>query len=135
MQGFVFLNPTANVISLWERLLDLARIDDDRESRSWATTNLLLDPAGLNRDLDPSSRRPASPIDTNDNDEDAMPSGYGQAEFESPWAGGMDVKVLDRKRYRTSTGKLDGHAFTRARESEAIYFQCQCCEDLVGFFF
>ncbi|KAL8278784.1 hypothetical protein RQP46_008853 [Phenoliferia psychrophenolica] len=135
--GFVFLNPTANVISLWERLLDLARIDDDRESRSWATTNLLLDPAGLNRDLDPSSRHPINPkasggssTEEDDEADDIVASGYGQAEFESPWAGGMDVKVLDRKLYRTSTGKLDGHAFTRARESEAIYFQCQCCEDL-----
>ncbi|KAK4699720.1 hypothetical protein P7C70_g6537, partial [Phenoliferia sp. Uapishka_3] len=125
--GFVFLNPTANVISLWERLLQLSRVDDDLESRSWATTNLLLDPMGLNRQVAPEAKDKKS---TEDEEDDAVPSGYGQTEFESPWAGGMDVKILDRKRFRTSTGKLEGNAWGRAEAGKAIYFQCKCCEDI-----
>ncbi|KAM0753511.1 hypothetical protein T439DRAFT_353309 [Meredithblackwellia eburnea MCA 4105] len=128
--GFVFLNPTENVISLWRRLLEIARIDDEEEIRSWASTNLLLDPTGSNRH---GKHAPIGNVTDNlfDDDTDAVASGYGQTEFESPWAGGLDVKVLDRKRFRTSTGRLDGHAFSRAMASQALYFQCTCCEDQV----
>lgn len=62
--------------------------------------------------------------------DEAVEGGYGQSQFQSAWGGGMDVKVLDRKRFRSSTGR-DGGSFGGVMNSPAIYLHCACCEDLV----
>lgn len=99
--------------------------------------NLLLDPKGEPRIHQPT---PASASLISDGvmddgyDDEAVESGYGQSEFVSAWGGGTGVKVLDRKRFRSSTGR-DGGSFGGVglinKANNAIYLHCACCEDLV----
>lgn len=53
--------------------------------------------------------------------------GYGQSEFESAWGGGVDVRVLDPRRFRKSVG-----APKEGEGSEALYLHCVCCGDPVS---
>lgn len=132
LQGFAFLNPTHSVISLCRRLLDISLSDAD-ERRRYATTNLLLDPTGFNRDIHQSEathKHDDKEFDTEDHA--VVNAGYGQTEFESSWSGGMDVKVLDRQRFRTSSGKLAKMDWMREKTSLAIYHHCVCCGDKVS---
>ncbi|SCV73539.1 BQ2448_7465 [Microbotryum intermedium] len=135
--GFIFLNPTKHVISLFQRLLDLSR-GPDEEDHIWCTTNLLLDPLGARRDLSHVAP-PHSPGEDEDlfaeragAIDDAVESLYGQGEFESGWGGGIDVKVLERKKFRTSTGRLARMEWERERNEEAVYFHCICCGGLAS---
>lgn len=64
--------------------------------------------------------------------------GYGQPEFQSPWGGGIDVKVLDKRRFRRTKGNPgavgDGFKVEKKKgkkEIVPIYFQAQCSQDLV----
>ncbi|KAI5481222.1 hypothetical protein MNV49_005657 [Pseudohyphozyma bogoriensis] len=130
--GFLFLNPTASVITLWRRLLELSQGgEDDAESRFWSNVNLLLDPTGSHPQINtaPPKQKNSTMGDANVFDESTHETGYGQAEFVSPWAGGMDVKVLSKSRFRATSAMLDGHAFSRTRDGRAAFFQCSACED------
>ncbi|KDE07727.1 hypothetical protein MVLG_02001 [Microbotryum lychnidis-dioicae p1A1 Lamole] len=135
--GFIFLNPTKHVISLVQRLLDLSR-GPDEEDYIWRATNLLLDPSGARRD----TAHVAPPHSPGEDEklfaertgavDDAVESLYGQAEFESGWGGGIDVKVLERKKFRTSTGRLARMEWEREKDEQAVYFHCICCGDLAS---
>ncbi|SCZ95018.1 BZ3500_MvSof-1268-A1-R1_Chr11-3g03548 [Microbotryum saponariae] len=135
--GFIFLNPTKHVISLFQRLLDLSR-GPDEEDHIWRTTNLLLDPSGARRDT-AHVAPPHSPgedeklfVERTGAVDDAVDSLYGQAELESGWGGGIDVKVLERKKFRTSTGRLARMEWEREKNEQAVYFHCICCGDLAS---
>ncbi|KAK4050608.1 hypothetical protein OIV83_003334 [Microbotryomycetes sp. JL201] len=128
--GFIVLNPTSNVISLWQRLLDITLVPAPQR-RVWSTTNLLLDPAGADRDHSRAHSLPL-PADKINTEDDGIASSYGQSEFESPWAGGIDVKVLDRKRFKTSSGRLSKVDWENDRQDLAIYHHCVCCGDPVS---
>ncbi|KAM0791702.1 hypothetical protein ACM66B_003974 [Microbotryomycetes sp. NB124-2] len=127
--GFIVLNPTSNVISLWQRLLDITLVPAPQR-RVWSTTNLLLDPSGADRDHSRAHSLPP-PADKINTEDDGIASSYGQSEFESPWAGGIDVKVLDRKRFRTSSGKLSKLEWEKDQQDLALYHHCVCCGDAV----
>ncbi|KAK4054972.1 hypothetical protein OIO90_003313 [Microbotryomycetes sp. JL221] len=126
--GFIVLNPTSNVISLWQRLLDISLVPSPQR-RVWSTTNLLLDPSGTDRDHSRAHSLPL-PADKIDTEDDGLASSYASTEFESPWAGGIDVKVLDRKKFRTSSGKLSKVQWDKHDQDDlAIYHHCVCCGD------
>lgn len=128
--GFALFNPTAAVISLFYRMVEISHLSSI-ERASWATTNLLLDPTGASRGVQtrpPSDRTKQTQDNEQDEglyDEDALSAGYGQAEFQSAWAGGLDVKVLSRQKFTPSTTALfAAHAFSRGK---AVWFHCACC--------
>lgn len=62
-------------------------------------------------------------------------SEYGQVEFESPWDGGLDVRVLDAKRFKTSEGRLGRKVFDfeKKKGADALYWHCACCGDEVRY--
>ena len=134
-QGFIYLNPTKNVISLWHQ------INSTSSSQLIADPNLiypnlLLDPKGEPR-IHQSTPVSASTFSDGVDDvylDEAVEGGYGQSQFRSAWGGGTDVKVLDRRMFRSSTGK-DGGSFGGVMNSPAIYLHCACCEDLVRLLF
>lgn len=128
----MYLNPTRSVISLCKRLLDIS-LETPDERKRYTTTNLLIDPTGFNRDIHQSElthRHEDKEFDPEDHA--VINAGYGQAQFESSWAGGMDVKVLDRVKFRTSSGKLAKMDWMREKTSQAIYHHCVCCGDAVS---
>ncbi|GAA6008812.1 uncharacterized protein JCM10292_004679 [Rhodotorula paludigena] len=134
--GLAYFNPTQHVISLLRKVLSITLLPLERDRLGWASTNLLLDPTGQQRDFKhvPPMHHAAA-LDENlflDEAHDKLAhAGYGQVEFESPWDGGIDVRVLDPKRFRTSTGRLGKRAFDfeRARERDTLYWHCLCCGD------
>ena len=64
---------------------------------------------------------------------DTAAASYGSASFESPWDGGIDVRVLDPQRFKTSEGRLGRRlfAFEKERQRETLYWHCACCGDSV----
>lgn len=123
-QGFVFLSPTAGTISLLTRMLS---IHISGTQPLWSSTNLLLDPEGLARgykQITPVSLsvEVAAVRDDGLFELERVEVGYGQSEFESAWGGGVDVRVLDPKKFKTTVGvPKEGEG------SEALYLSCVCC--------
>ncbi|GAA5832510.1 hypothetical protein JCM11251_001353 [Rhodosporidiobolus azoricus] len=136
--GYLFVNPTQRTISLFRKLLEISLLLSDEERLSWASTNLLLDPSGTQRSrTNVAPKHSDNELDENIfDDEDEAPAGgkneYGQVEFESPWDGGVDVKVLDPKRFRTSEGRLGRKTFDFEKKEgvEKLYWHCVCCGDV-----
>lgn len=138
-QGVSFFNPTQRTISLFQKLLNIAELPLERDRLTWASTNLLIDPRGELRDFQHTHTQPKRPSVLDDDIFDNEPSiaakaGYGQVEFESPWDGGLDVRILDVKKFRTSSGRLGRKQFDfeKKRREEALYFHCLCCGDVVS---
>ncbi|GAA6040288.1 hypothetical protein JCM8097_009402 [Rhodosporidiobolus ruineniae] len=136
--GFSFINPTQRTISLFAKLLDVALLPSPADRLTWASTNLLLDPSGQQRNSHHTapSHSQSDALDENlfDEDVEAPAEGkneYGQIEFESPWDGGLDVRVLDPKRFRTSEGRLGRQVFDfeKKRGEGKLYWHCVCCGD------
>jgi hypothetical protein len=127
--GFIFLNPTQNVISLYIRILAIISGPD---AASWGQTNLLLDPEGRSRGHKEQvvvfSQTDMTDRDDGLFEDDALEGGYGQSEFVSAWGGGLDVKVLSRKRFKSAIGI----STVREAGSVAVYLHCSCCEDVVS---
>ncbi|BGP25599.1 hypothetical protein Rt10032_c06g2984 [Rhodotorula toruloides] len=135
--GISFFNPTQRTISLFQKLLNIAELPLERDRLTWASTNLLIDPRGEQRDFQHTHAQPKRPSVLDDDIFDNAPSfaakaGYGQVEFESPWEGGLDVRILDVKKFRTSSGRLGRKQFDfeKKRREEALYFHCLCCGDV-----
>ncbi|BGP41186.1 hypothetical protein JCM10449v2_005160 [Rhodotorula kratochvilovae] len=135
--GISFFNPTQHVISLFRKLLTISLLSE-RERYTWASTNLLLDPTGQQRDskhvppvYEPSLDENLFADDAGDEPDSVGAGGYGQVEFESPWGGGIDVRVLEARRFRSSEGKLGRRLFEfeKERAGEALYWHCECCGD------
>lgn len=139
VQGTSYFNPTQRTISLFQKLLNIAELPLERDRLAWASTNLLIDPQGQLRDFQHTHNQPKRPSLLDDDIFDNEPSvaakaGYGQVEFESPWDGGLDVRILDVKKFRTSSGRLGRKQFDfeKKRHEEALYFHCRCCGDVVS---
>jgi len=105
----------------------------DREG--WASTNLLLDPSGEQQYKKRVPPVHKTGLDENlyDDAPDTAAASYGSASFESPWDGGIDVRVLDPQRFKTSEGRLGRRlfAFEKERQRETLYWHCACCGDSV----
>ncbi|GAA6023998.1 hypothetical protein JCM10207_006850 [Rhodosporidiobolus poonsookiae] len=136
--GLSFVNPTQRTISLFRKLLDIALLPSEEDRLGWASTNLLLDPSGQQRDWHRSApKHSTAELDENlyeDVDAPVPAEGkteYGQVEFESPWDGGLDVRVLSPKSFSTNEGRLRRGAFDfeKKKAGEALYFHCVCCGD------
>ncbi|GAA6053401.1 hypothetical protein JCM3770_002305 [Rhodotorula araucariae] len=131
--GFAFFNPTQHVISLFRRLLVISLLGE-RERNTWASTNLLLDPTGQQRGSKYTLPVHQPPLDEDlfdEESESAAGSTYGQVEFESPWGGGIDVRVLDVRRFRSSEGRIGRRMFEPEKDNTnpALYWHCECCGD------
>lgn len=118
-------------------MVEIARLPLARDRNTWASTNLLLDPSGEFRNYEMAAPRRADALDENLFDESPNENGgtgYGQAEFESSWDGGLDVRVLDRRYFRSSTGKLSRKQFDYDQQhaEDLLYFHCVCCGDPVS---
>ncbi|GAA5855977.1 hypothetical protein JCM9279_001393 [Rhodotorula babjevae] len=131
--GFSFFAPTQRVISLFDRLLVIARHMRQKDRDGWASTNLLLDPSGEQqyKKRVPPSHKPGLDENLYDDEPDTAAASYGSASFESPWDGGIDVRVLDPQRFKTSEGRLGRRlfAFEKERQRETLYWHCACCGD------
>ncbi|GAA5922535.1 hypothetical protein JCM1841_006191 [Sporobolomyces salmonicolor] len=134
--GFFVAQPTQHVISLFSTLLNITLLASDGERSTWASVNRLLDPNGQQRE-----GHEAEPVYTSSSDSvndenlfapDDTDDTYGQSEFESPWDGGLDVRVLDRKKFRTNDGKLERRMFEFEKRAgdQAVYWHCSCCGDI-----
>ncbi|GAA5917369.1 hypothetical protein JCM6882_006340 [Rhodosporidiobolus microsporus] len=136
--GYLFVNPTQRTISLFRKLLEIAITPSAEERASWASTNLLLDPSGQQRSRsNVAPKHSTSELDENifEDEEEAPAEGkneYGQIEFESPWEGGVDVRVLNPKLFRTSEGRLGRRTFDFEKQDgvEKLYWHCVCCGDV-----
>ncbi|GAA5848888.1 hypothetical protein JCM8547_006380 [Rhodosporidiobolus lusitaniae] len=134
--GFFFVNPTQRTISLLHKLYDLSTLSSAQDRATWASTNFLLDPSGQQRNSHRAAPTHSEELDENlfEDDVEAAAEGkneYGQIEFESPWEGGLDVRVLDPKRFKTSEGRLGRRTFDfeKARGNAKLYWWCTCCGD------
>lgn len=132
--GIAVYNPSLRVITLLQKMVEIARLPLARDRNTWASTNLLLDPSGEFRNYEMAAPRRADALDENLFDESPNENGgtgYGQAEFESSWDGGLDVRVLDRRYFRSSTGKLSRKQFDYDQQhaEDLLYFHCVCCGD------
>ncbi|GAA5961657.1 hypothetical protein JCM21900_004631 [Sporobolomyces salmonicolor] len=134
--GFFIAQPTQHVISLFSALLNITLFASDGERSTWASVNRLLDPNGQQR-----AGHEAEPVYTSSSDSvndenlfapDDTDDTYGQSEFESPWDDGLDVRVLDRKKFRTNDGKLGRRMFEFEKRAgdQAVYWHCSCCGDV-----
>ncbi|GAA5871048.1 hypothetical protein JCM1840_007578 [Sporobolomyces johnsonii] len=134
--GFVLANPTQRVISLFSAILDIALLSSDVERFTWANINLLVDPRGQQRGDHEEEPVYTSSSDSIDDEnlfaDEGTDDAYGQTEFESSWDGGLDVRVLDRKMFRTNDGKLGRRMFEfeKRKGDQAVYWHCRCCGDL-----
>lgn len=100
---------------------------------SWASTNLLLDPEGLSRGGESetiSNRLEKGAEGEFGGFEDwTMQDLYGQSEFLSTWAGGLTVKILPHKKFRSTLGLREGGV---GDGDQALYMHCACCTDPVS---
>ncbi|GAA5992850.1 hypothetical protein JCM10908_001372 [Rhodotorula pacifica] len=132
--GIAVYNPSQRVISLFQKMVEIARLPLARDRNTWASTNLLLDPSGIYRNYEMVAPRHADALDENLFDESPNAGGsigYGQIEFEASWDGGLDVRVLDRRHFRSSAGKLERKQFDYDQQhaGDLLYFHCVCCGD------
>ncbi|GAA5902044.1 hypothetical protein JCM8208_006671 [Rhodotorula glutinis] len=131
--GFSFFAPTQRVISLFDRLLVISRHMRQKDRDGWASTNLLLDPSGEQQYKKRVPPVHKTGLDENlyDDEPDTAAASYGSSSFESSWDGGIDVRVLDPRRFKTSEGRLGRRlfAFEKERQRETLYWHCACCGD------
>ncbi len=94
--------------------------------------NLILVPTGLPQSISSvQSATSLTDIDdgvivTDEMLDHGVASAYGQRVFTSSWDGGMDIRVLERKRFRSHNGQ--GTKFDGVRERDAVYLHCIGCD-------
>lgn len=130
----MYLNPTQHVISLWQRIRGESHLRSSILDRSIIYPNLLLDPLGA-----PRSRQSSPGAGSLFHDgveiperrlDRSVPGGYGQSAFVSTWNGGLDVRILARKKFRSLDGT--GRTLDGDYEQEKVYLHCPCCDPAVS---